>query len=150
MMVAHADGSAVAGSIPAVSFGRSPDVYDGRPRGRPTVSSGQCAAKVPHGAGETPVTHYGPNRPPAAPVSTQNVTGRVKARSTVLHGVRSLTAVICACKGVASGQASEHHETGLHPCHNDRRQSTSVVRWLRDRLDNHRDLTTTAIRRQVM
>jgi len=115
MIIAHADGSAVAGSIPAVSFGRSPDVYDGRPRGRPRVSSGQCAAKVPHGAGETRTTHCAPNRPPAAPVSTEKMIGRVKARSSVSYGMGSLIAVTVSCEGKESKQASEHLLRGCTP-----------------------------------
>lgn len=115
MIVAHADGSAVAGSIPAVGFGREPDVYDGRPRGRPRVSSGQCAAKVPYGADETPVTHYGPNRPPAAPVSTEKMIGRVKARSSVSYGIGSLIAVTVSREENASKQASEHLLKGCTP-----------------------------------
>ena len=115
MIDVYADGSARSGSIPGVGFGRQPDVYDGRPQGRPTVVAGQCAAKVPSGAATTPGSHTGLNRPPAAPVSTQNMSGRDKARSTVLHGVGSLIVVSYTCEGVASEQASEHQQRGCTP-----------------------------------
>jgi hypothetical protein len=115
MMLVHADGSALPGSIPGVGFGRQPDVYDGRPRGRPRVLPGQCAAKVPHGAGETRITHCAPNRPPAAPVSTEKMIGRAKARSSVSYGIGSLIAVTVSREGKASKQASEHLLKGCTP-----------------------------------
>jgi len=62
----------------------------------------------PSGAGETRGTHTAPNRPPATPVSTQNMNGWVKARSNVLQGAGSLIASIRDREAVVSEQAPEH------------------------------------------